>query len=117
MCTNHDTIHTPRGTLGWAIEQGHITPKHYRFTVLINASVRGPFLPAYWPPDLHWSAALTARLTADVKMVGPTINCEAYQASDGKAWGTNPHVQTYALALDNVRSLVMHVLCGGKRWL
>lgn len=91
-----------RGTLGWAIEQGHITPQHYRYIVLVNASVRGPFLPAYWPLDLHWSTALTARLTAEVKMVGPTINCEAYQASDGNGWATNPHVQTYALALDNV---------------
>ena len=46
---------------------------------------RGPFLPAYWPKESHWSAVLTSRLNSLVKLVGPTISCEG-RSSPGRSF-------------------------------
>ncbi len=91
-----------RGTIGWAVAHGHLAPQRYQYILLLNSSVRGPFVPAYWPRKLHWSRAFTSRIQGDVKLVGPTINCESYPSSDGKSMAHNPHVQTYAVAMDQV---------------
>ena len=75
------------------------TGRAFKYLVLINSSVRGPFLPAYLPRGVHWTTILTAKLTADVKLVGSTINCGgAYTISE-----MQPHVQSYAVAMDQVR--------------
>ncbi|KAK9808001.1 hypothetical protein WJX73_002333 [Symbiochloris irregularis] len=83
------------GTSGWVFENGHANPNIYRYFVFLNSSGRGPYLPAYLPPGFHWTQALTNKLTASVKLVGPSINC-------GGGYGHPPisHVQTYALATD-----------------
>ena len=49
---------------------------------------RGPFMPAYWPKDSHWSAMFTSHLNDLVKLVGPTISCEGVNS-----WGRLFHVQ------------------------
>ena len=46
------------GTFGWAINEGQVDAAKYRAFVFINSSVRGPFLPAYFPvrrvtPGVH----------------------------------------------------------------
>lgn len=48
--------------------------------MMMNSSVRGPFLPAYWPRDVPWTRILTDRLSNTVKLVGPTISCEGAAA-------------------------------------
>ena len=48
----------------------------YRNIIMMNSSVRGPFLPAYWPAAVPWTSIFTDRLTNNVKLVGPTISCE-----------------------------------------
>ena len=64
----------------------------------INSSVRGPFLPAYLHGAMHWTEALTRKLTESVKLVGATINCGGgYFHPDPQ-----PHVQSYAVAMDAV---------------
>jgi hypothetical protein len=65
------------------------TPQGYTFFVMMNSSVRGPFLPNFWPKDRPWTEALTGLLNAEVKLVGPTINC-----------GGGAHIQSTVLATD-----------------
>lgn len=92
------------GTFGWAIERGHADTSRYRYIIFLNSSVRGPFLPSYWPREKHWSRILTGRITDDVKLVGATISCEG--ANKGGVLSgemrRNPHVQSYVVATDQV---------------
>jgi translation initiation factor eIF-2B subunit epsilon len=49
-------------------------------------------------------SAFTARINGDVKLVGSTISCEG-SPLHGKRhgrWRRNPHVQSYAVATDQV---------------
>lgn len=32
-----------------ALEKGIFDPAKYKYFILLNSSVRGPFLPPYWP--------------------------------------------------------------------
>ena len=66
----------------------------YDYIILINSSVRGPFLPTYLaasPSSFHWTQTLTALITAEVKWAGTTINCDR-----------TPHVQTQVVVTDPV---------------
>ncbi len=65
----------------------------------LNSSVRGPFLPAYHPAGMHWTAAFVRKLRGDVKLVGSTINCGGAYALSAQ----QPHIQSYAVAMDQVR--------------
>jgi len=61
--------------------------------VLVNSTMRGPFLPAsslYRKPTMHWSHVLTSKLDEHVAMVSPSIN-----------WmHSSPHCQSMVLAFD-----------------
>ena len=38
------------GTFGWLLlKSGHVSPSKYKYIVLTNSSVRGPYLPPYVP--------------------------------------------------------------------
>ncbi len=37
------------GTIGWALETGKVDASLYRYIIFMNSSVRGPFLPNYFP--------------------------------------------------------------------
>ena len=37
------------GTFGWLLRSGDVTVKKYKYFVLLNSSVRGPYLPVYVP--------------------------------------------------------------------
>ena len=52
--------------------------------------------------QLPWHRLLTQRLTGEVKLVGPVISCEGspFQGNVTDHWRTNPHVQSYVLAMD-----------------
>ena len=64
--------------------------------VFLNGSVAGPFLPAYFPPDRHWTTVLTSRLNDRVKLVGPSITC--LPRSDAGGYG--PRIEGYCFATD-----------------
>ena len=92
------------GTFGWAIQSGAVDARRYRYILFVNSSVRGPFLPPYWPPELHWTEVFTSRLSDSVKLVGSTISCEGAWKG-GVLTGEfrqNPHVQSYVVAMDQV---------------
>ena len=64
--------------------------QHKRF-IMINASIRGPFLP-FWSRDC-WSDAYLDKLNDEVKLVGMTMNCRP---------DLPRHVQSMILATDSV---------------
>ena len=37
------------GTFGWAISTNKVDVGLYKFVIFLNSSVRGPFVPPYWP--------------------------------------------------------------------
>lgn len=67
----------------------------YKYIVWLNGSQRGPYLPAYAKRRMHWTEALTDRLSSKVKMVGATIHCGAPFDVPSV-----PHVQSYLVAVD-----------------
>ena len=40
------------GTIGWAIQNRKVDTSLYRYIIFMNSSVRGPFLPPYFPVRL-----------------------------------------------------------------
>lgn len=74
--------------------------------VVVDASVRGPFVPAYLQrAGLHWTAAFSSRLSGgqgDPWMTGSAISCEG-APRDGDAagpWRRHPYLLPYAWAVD-----------------
>ena len=67
--------------------------------MLINSSVRGPYPPPSVRGMVHWTDPFLSRITQDIKLVGPTINCEGTVSMDGRPI-KHPHVQSYAIATD-----------------
>ena len=67
---------------------------HAKYFILINKSVRGPFLPAHFRG--HWPDIFTSRLNDRVRLSGTSVNCDAL------------HVQSMVLAFDQstLRSFV-----------
>ena len=70
--------------------------KKYTKFILMNASIRGPFLPK-WSSDC-WSDLYLQKITSEVKLVGMTYNCFPAR-----------HVQSMILATDNIG---MQILMG-----
>jgi hypothetical protein len=62
--------------------------KKYRRFILLNGSVRGPFLPTY--VDICWTDLFLRKITDEVKLVGTTYN---YWAK---------HVQSMVIATDKI---------------
>jgi len=58
--------------------------------------------PAACQADVHWTTALTSRLSDSVKLVGSTISCgSTFRGETHRSPSlTCPHVQSYALATD-----------------
>ncbi|KAK9835058.1 hypothetical protein WJX81_007588 [Elliptochloris bilobata] len=99
------------GTFGWAIAERKVDTSRYSYIIFMNSSVRGPFLPAYWPAGVHWSDVLTTRINNDVKLVGATISCEPAWLGGNTANEKRqvPHVQSYVIATDQVGlEVLMH---------
>ena len=78
--------------------------------VFLNAGMRGPFLPAYWPKSLSWTRVYLDKLSPSVKLVGNSIAC--LPESDPCVRGGpgiepnpecyGPKVEGYAWATDQV---------------
>jgi hypothetical protein len=92
------------GTFGWSLKQPSIASKlsSYKYFIMVNSSVRGPFVPPYMPDRHEWYRLLTRRLggTTNVRLVGATISCEGMQSTVLNAYLSSPHVQTWLFAVD-----------------
>jgi lipopolysaccharide biosynthesis protein len=67
----------------------HQLNRNYSRIILMNASVRGPFLPRW--ANTCWSDVFFGKLNDEVKIVGTTANCDII-----------PHLQSMILAFDHV---------------
>jgi len=86
----------------------------YQYFVVVDSSVRGPFLPPYLASSsslnededietpLHWTEAFTNKIIDHVKLVGSTISCEGapVNGNAAAAWRGNPAVTPHAWATD-----------------
>ena len=50
--------------------------------------------------EVHFTLLMTSKLVGDVKLVGPTINCEGTAEFATGERRQNPHVQSFAVATD-----------------
>lgn len=85
-------------------------PGTYTHVVLMNGSVRGPFLPNY--ATFSWVDAFQQLLVDGVRLVGTTINCLNSRRS-ATAGFTSLHLQSMVLALDaaGVRAMKPMLKC------
>lgn len=115
------------GSFGWALQHPNVVERngHYKYWVLLNASVRGPFVPAVVDKGTPWHRLLTSRLGGSdrARMVGPIVSCEGSPlGGDPKAeWRSFPHVQSWLLAMDTVAMNVLRtrsraLTCAKDRW-
>ncbi|KAJ6261505.1 hypothetical protein Dda_4175 [Drechslerella dactyloides] len=70
-------------------DDGAVLKRYSRF-ILMNASIRGPFLPP-WSREC-WSDVFLEKVTDTTKLVGMTYNCKSYFGF--------PHIQSMILATD-----------------
>lgn len=89
---------------GWAARPGR-----YTHVVLINASVRGPFMPNYAP--FTWVDAFINAIQGDIKLVGTTVNCMVSKR-DSKGAFTSLHLQSMVLATDATGLSIIHPQLG-----
>jgi hypothetical protein len=82
----------------------------YTHLVLMNGSVRGPFLPLY--VKATWIDMFQQFLQNNVRLVGTTINCMSDFYNEERGF-TSLHVQSMVLALDavGVRALLPVLQC------
>lgn len=58
------------GTFGWALSKPTINASSYNYIVFMNSSIRGPFLPAYWPVSFMKSSPGKYECICCVSIVG-----------------------------------------------
>ncbi|KAF3919052.1 hypothetical protein ABW21_db0202408 [Orbilia brochopaga] len=88
-------------------DDGALMRRYTRF-IMMNASIRGPFLPV-WSREC-WSDVYLDKITDTTKLVGMTYNCNPY-------FGT-PHIQSMLLATDltGLKSILPILTCADD-WL
>ena len=131
QCTSYSDYHA-----GWVVRSKVITAG-YKYFIMLNSSVRGPFIPPYLVSIMFgssrdalssyrclltlscivqgkvaWHRLFTQRLSSDVLLVGPTISCEGTpNRLNMSELRQNPHVQSYVIALNRVAMLCMVACC------
>jgi len=88
---NRENKNLDFGAWGHVLFSDKFNYKNYDYFVLLNSTVRGPFLPT-WQKDKNWLKLFTDRLDDEIKLVGTTIG-----------WCHHPpHVQSMLLTLDKI---------------
>lgn len=73
--------------VGWGPGKVDLWRRYKRF-IMLNASVRGPFLP-HWGQGACWSDLFVQRVTVDTKLVGLTANCWPHFHVQADVWATD----------------------------
>ncbi len=120
----HENLCFDFGTVGWflntytvgnpwvnqttiADQEKKINITRYKYFIMINSSVRGPYFPPYYlkfvsdykkdfEKSFYWYYVFTKRLNEKIKLTGCTICC-----------GPRPHVQSYVLVTDFIGFTIM----------
>jgi hypothetical protein len=66
--------------------------------IFLNCGVIGPFLPSYYPSNIHWSNIFTSKLNDKVKLVGTSLVCFEYKSVTGQG----PHIEGFCFCLDKI---------------
>ena len=69
-----------------------------KYFIFMNCGVIGPFLPVYYPKNLHWSNIFIDRLNDQIKLVGTTIVC--LPAHDKGGYG--PKIEGFCFCSDKI---------------
>ena len=59
------------GTFGWAISTKQVDIGRYKYIIFLNSSVRGPFVPPYWPVRIHPMASSVRKHWTQLGLVLP----------------------------------------------
>src|SRR5439155_21004241 len=70
----------------------------YDYFIFLNAGVIGPFLPSYYPNDLHWINIFTSKINDHVKLIGTTIVCLPPYDSGGYG----PRIEGFCFGTDKI---------------
>jgi hypothetical protein len=93
---------------------------HFQYFLFLNNGVSGPFLPPYWPQQIHWTTPVIARITAQVKLVGTSIVCLDPHCMFGPSPCTAPDpcltvAQKLAELDDTVEAVDVDKICFGPK--
>ena len=61
---------------GGGSSRSGVDAARYDYFVFVSSSMRGPFMPPYLRPHLHWTEPFLSRLNDDVKLVAATVSCQ-----------------------------------------
>lgn len=85
------------GAHNYGLEYLKLNNLEFKYYLFINCSVIGPFIPSYYPKNLHWSNIFISKLSDTTKLIGTTISClPDFDYSFG------PKVGGYCFATDSV---------------
>jgi hypothetical protein len=62
-------------TLEWLSYRGRLG--HYKYFIFLNSSVKGPFLPAWTPPEWHWTTAYLSAFQTEPSNLGGTSGSDS----------------------------------------
>jgi hypothetical protein len=91
------------------IMQLRISIKHIHYFILLNKSLRGPFVPSYY--DKPWPEIFTSRLNDKIKLSGTSINC-------GDKRSISLHVQSmlWAFSADILDFMLERLKCFNDKY-
>ena len=67
------------GTFGWAIGTNQVDVGRYGCIIFLNSSVRGSFIPPYWPVRLHSMASRSRERSSQLGLV--SLHSSGYRCS------------------------------------
>ncbi len=86
-----------------------ISIKDVRYFILLNKSLRGPFVPSYY--ERPWPDIFTSRLKGQVKLSGTSINC-----GDGKKISLHVQSMLWAFSADILPFMLGRLKCFQDKW-
>lgn len=92
---------TTWGAIGLALPQLNEIEK-FKFIVVVDSFVMGPFIPPAIRRHMHWTTAFTSHLNENTALVGSIISCDGapMDGNPSKMWRRNPYVGRHAFACD-----------------
>ena len=93
------------GAVGWLLSTGRINKSNYKYFVLVNSSVRGPFIVSYYY-DPVWYTIFTRRLNNYIRLVGCTFTCQIYPHIQSYVWAMN--METFDFLINNTMVFTCH---------
>jgi hypothetical protein len=85
-----------------------ISIQHTRYFILLNKSLRGPFVTSYY--DKPWPEIFTSRLNDMIRLSGTSINC-----GDKRSAGLHVQSMLWAFSSDSLSFMLERLKCFGDK--